>query len=498
MDSVNSHGGAYSNSNQDAGLLNFPKDLGSHRSTEGVYPSRPSSRLGFNRTILSTNLPDPSPDSKAIQWSHSLFQNVGISDLHLSPSKHRPPTKNEMVDPAYLNPLDNTKNEASFKSLNKNLTSSDCPDDFARSPVVPRKSPKNSPPSVSRLCFPFVTTPSPRRNKPPPPPPPPRHKYSCFPSLMSPVSPGRPSPKHQRHSYRQHGYSRLALHHVKWFWSMREEEWEGPNPHLHDTSAYGGISPAGATPPVHLSSPCSTHPHVSQSLPPITVHPRRGDIAALRDPYCMHIDRCFIGLPTWTIGKTLWMYDLHLATEQRVSRQQILSDEDGSDADSESETETSTSTGFSDDSDTTLVESESETDLPQLLKFNIGNAPKGKDDGDEREKGSASSSSRPLHQISPGFSSDQHILDNDTWLKTMKDITSKLQTSDKNKAQWATTWYRRWELLVELSRHDRDRRHSMFEMNAPPLEIVPSPKNDIPGRRFLLGPESTKSDDDNA
>ncbi|KAH9485588.1 hypothetical protein JR316_0002498 [Psilocybe cubensis] len=469
------------------------------RGEDFLQPTRPSSRLGFNRTILSTNSPEAFPDSRAVQWSHSLFQSVGISDLRLSSIKPHLQAKADVkaMEPATLTPVGTgqecqTLNANNPKSQDfvRNSVSRDC----IGSPVAPSKSPKGPPPPVSRLCFPFVTTSS-RRNKAPPSPPPTRHKYSCFPSPMSPSSTGRSLPKHQRHNYRQHGYSRLALQQIKWFWSTREEDWEGYTMYHHDALPYEGVPPKGnqslptsrpSTPPRLLQTDV-----FSEDLPSLTIHPRRGDISALRDPYCVHIDRCFANVPTWTIGKTIWMHEMHMVTDERNTDFRLSSHEDVSDAESECEFEMSTSTGFSDDSDSTLVESESETDLPNILasKLDI--------------KASNQFESGQLFEGGSSLLIGSHLpcnisnLDVGHWFRTVNVLHAKASPrfTARTKKGRPLNWYRRWELLVELSRGAWDRTHQFFETPAPAplLEYGLCASNT---RRFFLMHKEMDSEDD--
>jgi len=211
----------------------------------------------------------------------------------------------------------------------------------------------------------------------------------------------------------------------------------------------------------------------------MTVHPRRGDISALRDPYCTQIDRCFVDSPTWTIDKVIWLYDLHMADAKRNAGIQDTSDgdseSDGGESESENELETSASTHSSDDSDATLVESENECDHPNLGTSTANAIPQGKtkfdkiqDAGDRSSPvgGIAGQSSSPLL-------SGRLILDRANWSRATKHFNSKSRIADNQKPMWATNWYHRWELLVDLARQDTDRVHAMFEGIASPLNIAP-------------------------
>jgi hypothetical protein len=460
MDLINSPGGF----EEDADITHFRQDAENH--DHDNHPSRPISRLGFNRLAL---LPErhETHNSEAIQWSRSLFQSIGISDLRLSTLKTHSGNAFE-TDTLETDTLssahstshigDSTPNpKEDFESPYGNAV-----EDTSKYATVERK-PSTSPIPVSRLSFPFVTTPSPRRNKSPPSlRPSRRHKYSCFPSLMSPEPAAHPSPSHQRHNYRQHGYSRLALQHLKWFWSVRKHEWEASNTDLRTANPFNGVSP-DAQPVAHPFNRVPT-PDVIDSYQssPTTIHPRRGDITALRDPYSFHIDRRFADLANWTFGKILWMLDVHAAMERRKMEADM--EHDMSDEESENELETSASTGFSDDSDSTLVESENESDLSNLrnvildssiLMFN--------------------SDAEPPQILSVGY------LDNTNWSQSVYSHISKSKKLDRKDSPWATNWYRRWALLVDMSRRDKDRKRLLFG----PIELIPTVKDDT-GPHFTL------------
>ncbi|KAF9047456.1 hypothetical protein BJ165DRAFT_1103732 [Panaeolus papilionaceus] len=303
---------------------------------------------------------------------------------------------------------------ATVEAIRSNSNDNDSSIDHASSAPVsapmscskPNKPRSSSPLSVSRLCFPFVTSAS-RRKKAPPVPPPTRHKYSCtHPTLMAPYHTGKVFPVHQRHQYSHHGPSRQGIERLRAFWAGKlvQDSPESQSDSSEDQRSKAQARLAALYDMDHtvVEMPATIHPlaseesqHAQHQLPPMTVHPRRGDIMALRDPFCMQIDRQFVNLPTWTIGKAIWMQDVHIASEKRQAQldeaenaqtmtrtASFLSsassdggeeqdddswqDEDGASTDAESEIETSISTGFSDDSDATLVESESESDLPRL------------------------------------------------------------------------------------------------------------------------------------
>lgn len=429
-------------------MVDSYQDLDSNRHGHAPYPSRPSSRLGFNRSELSTCPADAPADSEASQWSHTLFQNVGVSELRLSAIKT---IRMDAVLPVCTAISQSADSEgARHLSGESDTPPSACSTD---EPAASRKSP-----SVSRLCFPFVTTPPPRHSKLSPLRPPPRHKYSCFPSLMSPTPASRPFPRYLRHDYRQHGHSRMALQDIKAFWMTRLESRDALNDHQNYDKAYGGISQD--SPP---SPPPSHRPVASAPAPDIvpmhntnseSVYPRHGDISALRDPYCADIDRCFSGLPLWTINKTLYMHDLHMATQMRSGGPRTATEEDGYDEDDdEGEVESLSSTQFSDDSDTTLVESENEADFLDTWHFDLKSRERPYGCVSPREGVVGPSSAVASIYQSPSKQFSEQLAAR----SSQRAESSYMKSQARNRTpeyQWPTNWYQRWELLLGLSRQD--------------------------------------------
>ena len=458
MDSANSFGNSHSE--EEADIIHFRQDSENH--DDENHPSRPVSRLGFNRPALSPERHE-SHNSEAIQWSRSLFQSIGISNLRLpnlkTHSEHALET--DALETDISSSAHSTSDIGDISGIKEDFESPYGNEDMSKYAMVVRK-PSTSPLPVSRLSFPFVTTPSPRRDKATPSlRPHRRHKYSCFPSSMSPEPAAYPSPSppRPRHSYRQHGYSRLALQHLKWFWSLREHEWEASNTDLRSANPYNGVSDVEPVVVHHVPAPYAYVVRTS----PTTIHPRRGDITALRDPFSFHIDRYFSDLASWTFGKILWMIDMHASMEKR--KLEVDMEQDVSDEESESELETSASTGFSDDSDSTLVESESEGDLLNLRNAILDSSiPMINDDAE-------------LPQVlSVGY------LDNTKWSQSVYTHISRL---DRKDLPWATNWYGRWAFLIDISRADKNRKHLLFDPAAPPIGFIPNTKDDT-GPHFTL------------
>jgi hypothetical protein len=278
---------------------------------------------------------------------------------------------------------------------------------------------KKSPKSVSRLCFPFVTTSAKQKEKdrksapisarcanpsvaaatgpavslPPVERSSPRrlHKYSCSPTRFSPfrVDSQRPS---SRHAYANRGYSHEALDYVKSFWHVRQEGMKsggGTKPYMEKPQVARTVHPGTAhqthgsvgesKSPTTVTPPCTstaTDSSDEEDVPP-SIHPRRGDISALKDPQCAEVDREFGALGVWTIAKMVWMVEVDVGIgrlererqkekeEQRRRRSRlrmrILWDEhdseDGDEGELLDESHRSTSmSSLSDDSEMTLVD----------------------------------------------------------------------------------------------------------------------------------------------
>ncbi|KAF8190788.1 hypothetical protein BJ912DRAFT_1058520 [Pholiota molesta] len=433
-------------SGQDADLVDSLQNIDSNRNLHDAPPSRPSSRLGFNRPILSTCPPDVPADSEAAQWSRSLFQNVGIAELRLSSIKQHPTTKMDVSIPACAPPplesAESTElNSSSDEDEAGKTGSATTAENEATTPIIPRKSP-----SVSRLCFPFVTTSSTRRKKAPPIPPPTRHKYSCFPSLMSPVPAGRPFPKHPRHSYREHGYSRTALQHVKWFWSIREDSWQGSNTRSLDVNAYEGISEDHAPVASPVPQPPPTVVEVYSCPQPVNTIPYILGVATFP----------LYAIPTVPIS-TVVSLDCQYGRSTKHSGCTICI----------WRPECEDSKAFSEDSDATLVESENEADPPNSFELSKAIVARSKVNVNFEESQAGTRSNGPL------------VLNKASWSRSMSTVAKgqRPRNLDPIKPPWPTNWYRRWELLVDLSRRGNHHREYLPEVHGSPTDIMPSLTN---------------------
>ena len=366
-------------------------------------------------------------------------------------------------------------------------------------PYITSQNHRHNKPTVSRLSFPFVKSPkSPSLKMVKPALLPLSNAFSLSqaalstpsskqdvglrsrspPSIDPPLFSYQPDPR--RHEYRHRGYSRHALAHIKWFWVTQEEEWEtrsGPvrfnKPRLDEsfleTALDDPLATAGPSAPRRRTP---LHPvHQSQhELPPMTIHPRRGDLSSLRDPYCIKVDRSFVVLPTWTIGKTLWMYDVHIASRDRASVDAQTNDSTDLYDDPESENESldacSSSVGCTDDSDATLVDSETESDL----------SPGGSssDIWDHCMDGKRFVPSRDTYDppISPAARASLSALSDTSlspslesaWSRSAySELSTPMRTCEASNHSWAKDWYQRWQCMIEVSNrqrsHDGNRNH---------------------------------------
>ncbi|KAI5893190.1 uncharacterized protein SCHCODRAFT_02247103 [Schizophyllum commune H4-8] len=304
-----------------------------------------------------------------------------------------------------------------------------------------------------------------------------RHCYSLLPS---PLSPNRKPATHSqsttaRHCYRHHGFSRQAFMHLKWFWAVRQEEWEEYTNNVRDAKAYGGVESDSED---CIRAPWSRSPRPSiieePSAPPLTIHPRRGDLSALRDPYAAHIDRCFVSLPLWTMNKTLWMFDVHTAREYAAYKARAPASLAGPSHDYADDSDDepmlvsvpTTATSLSDDSDVTLVDSETgDSSDDSDCETHAGHW---------QRRGACIIGAATVASMNIKASAFKHSTEDDDDFMMLEDVN--LNESGPASAgrcpssvalaggragahcpPWQTNWYRRWELLIELMRHDRER-----------------------------------------
>ncbi|KAJ7461863.1 hypothetical protein B0H11DRAFT_2285830 [Mycena galericulata] len=494
-------------------------------------PPRPTSRLGFNSVPTEVVAPEP-PAAPArsragtLKWTKSLFQKIGIASLASSTADvdmditaavitSPSPNDDEDIDPLSL-PILPSLASAAASTSSLNLTDMDvdtgssCDDEYDSDsdgyssgdsdidldspaeygrggrdlllfPPIPTGPPPSPPPAVPPAPIVPLTAVVP--NTPPPPPPfsrrpaaqvslpPPtvRAKYTCLPSPLSPGSDSRiyyTNPL--RHSYANHGRSRHALLYLKYLWSLRADDWDEHTARQRESYAYCGMLPTKPQlpPPPRHSPPRRTPSPDLVPIPPMTIHPRRGDLSALRDPYCAHMDRCFVGMPLWTMGKTLWMYDVHMLAEGRARAAKVA---DAGSEDEESEGESmaaSISTaGFSDDSDETLVESESDRELRSddevFQEVDL-----------DMDKGDAKSPVRSR----PSYLSSKRLV----------------SLSLPPPPRWETSWYKRWEILIELVRLDTERERAQrmgLDPSPPPCALAVRPP------RFFIGEDEDENDE---
>ncbi|KIL63116.1 hypothetical protein M378DRAFT_12339 [Amanita muscaria Koide BX008] len=110
-------------------------------------------------------------------------------------------------------------------------------------------------------------------------------------------------------SYSSHGYSSHALLHLKCFWAVRQmgqrrcPNWAWPAAKVNTAQ----------------SGPQAENSTAKFNVAPMSVQPRRGNIAGFRDPYSLHIDRCFVNMPSWTLVKTMYMFGMRVGYDSRVT-----------------------------------------------------------------------------------------------------------------------------------------------------------------------------------
>ncbi|KAJ8516827.1 hypothetical protein ONZ45_g5909 [Pleurotus djamor] len=371
--------------------------------------------------------------------------------------------------------------------------------------------------------------------------------FSCLPSPLSPCYVNEPhplrskSPTLPRCDLRHHGRSRNALVHTKWFWSMRGEEWS----EIEELDSQGADK-LSKSPTIRQSLPTLPHhtgglkkktPKLKQTsrFSPLSVHPRRGDVSALRDPYCAHVDRSLAEWPMWTIAKTLWMFDVQMGLDMRKKKskelggdEDMISDEEQSDESSGPCVRTtrearslSTSSGFSDDSDITLVESDVDVDedLEQIEEdatLDDIDETSGPPDEDQVEVISTPRpSDLPSHKSpSPSLKSSpksmsktslsphakpRHLTRPPYYSPNFPSLATYIG-SRHNKLQddlWETDSYSRWDLLIDIVRldHDAPSHHHYHHHHHHHMSSSPRASGSH-SRRFYLAHENDESNDD--
>lgn len=393
--------------------------------------------------------------------------------------------------------------------------------------------------SVSRLCFPFVTTSPKRKDKykerqlvpgtgsgtvsgtrdtsssattpvSPPPPiitatprlhsassPPRLHKYSCSPTRFCPslVKRALPVRKHGRHAYANRGYSHEALAYVKCFWSVRQEGIKAGDEkpsiekpqfaravHPATTlqtqlrSSLGEPSPATRIAIAAASGTASATGSSEEKTVPASIHPRRGDISALRDPQCVEVDKTCAALNVWTIAKMVWIVEVMRKWEQEQEKEErrrrsrlrvrMLWHEDRSE-DGEGSlgllTRSTSTSSLSDDSEMTLVEDESflsscleedgtdaeEEDSDDMLQLVV----RGRKLTPNRFfTGSEFNTSITTPSVSPGSTLD---LDKPSIPQLLYQPPVEAPKSGLADPEWAADWMGQWEIVRKLSQEQR-------------------------------------------
>ncbi|KAK7039543.1 hypothetical protein R3P38DRAFT_481827 [Favolaschia claudopus] len=528
MASLDLHHSTYSDSQLESDIADEDHEL---NCDEDSFPPRPTSRLGFNSVATSDDVP-PAAQTRsrpALKWTRNLFQKIGFSplssdvDMDITAAPIISPTADDDdMDPLTLPILPSCSSAASTSSLSlMDIDGSSC-DEYdsdsdsyssgdsdveldsaseSENPIV--KIPLYAPP-LPLPPLPPAVTPAPVASYAPPPAsaspqrlfsrqptapyaPSLRTRFSCLPSPLSPIAASRTSyATPLRHAYGHHGRSRHALLHMKYLWNVRSDQWLAhdaaqtrerallsPN-HPLDADRHRSLRSSPSPPPVRSPEP-QTRP-----LPPLTVHPRRGDLSALRDPGPAHMDRCFVGMPLWTMSKTLWMYDVHVLAghreRERVAGLRLAFDygcqseeESGSEGENSMMASSVSTAGFSDDSDETLVDSERSDDEGVMEDVDLSS-----DDGKPKD-----SHNSPL---------DRYLTASKP--RTRMPTKLKLQTAPV----WETAWYKRFEVLFELLRMDNERAQQAQQQLQQQLmqsQGVSSP----PRSRFFIGDENEDADD---
>ncbi|KAF4583562.1 hypothetical protein EYR38_002315 [Pleurotus pulmonarius] len=425
--------------------------VGAHSNSEfsddgaNELPPRPTSRLGFNGSDDEDDDDDVEPSrnraGSVFEWTLGLFTA----------------TQTSPDDAANLDSSDSDEEDAG----------ADYGSELLLFPPPPRPSPERSPPPEYH--------------------PPPTMQFdevahfSCLPSPLSPCYlvepyPSRPkSPILPRHDHRHHGRSHNALLHFKWFWSMREEQWQDQDLEAQEADKLSRSSTTRQSLPSLTKTSFQKSKKLKQAsrFSPLSIHPRRGDILALRDPYCALVDRCFAELPMWTMAKTLWMFDLQMGLEILAHRNTDSSDSEygaGCAFRTRDARALSTSSGASDDSDVTLVESEIDVDedmepVEELTLNDMEDTSVSMERPPDAETSSSKGTSNdtilkphPPSRVSLSSHTKSRFASRPPYFNpSFPSVARSLGYHHKSHSVgWETDWYRRWDLLTDIIRLDRD------------------------------------------
>jgi hypothetical protein len=233
--------------------------------------------------------------------------------------------------------------------------------------------------------------------------------------------------------YAHRGYSNRGFNFMRKVWGDR------PDDH-HDESDPAPEIEMGPEPGVDALASGSHH---FPMAPPITMtmYPRTGDLVSLRNPWGMHVDRCFWSTPMHMIHKLLWMFAVHAGVSSREEMEQGRMGEEAPGAGGVVEDDDeSQSTGSTDGSDRTLVEEGSEEKLGWCRSEE--DVVMGVVEGNGADKGG----SVPL----PSPPAPPRALPTDRIPMTRRTRTYE--------PRWALTEYARWRLLIEMVQHPQATR----------------------------------------
>jgi hypothetical protein len=88
-------------------------------------------------------------------------------------------------------------------------------------------------------------------------------------------------------------------------------------------------------------------------------------------------------------------------------------------------------------------------------------------------------------------------LDNTSWSQSVYTHASKSRKLDRKDMPWATNWYHRWALLVDIScGGNKDRKHLVFEPLALPIECIPTVEHDTGSHFTFAGKHKYLANDD--
>lgn len=286
----------------------------------------------------------------------------------------------------------------------------------------------------------------------------PRAATSCSAPVITPED--RPQPRH-------HGHSRHSLLLTKLVWSRRHGQHPEGSSDIHASGESSSLASGNTSPkafPSHarraplLRCLSSFYSEEKPDQSPLTMFPRQGDVAALRDPYCARADRSFAPVPLWTLNKIVFVLALLLPKPKQeedyddAASEMSFNGTESTLVDSDSEWETSTACSSRQDASSDLEDAScssysgspvAKCDLLSLAARQVNREP----------------DASTVHMANPAwlckFYRDPRPESIKLSLSLSRNRHQRNHSVSLSSTVWPSSWYGLWELLIELAHRDR-------------------------------------------